>query len=76
MVPMVYPYFAKDLQLRLSLLTKRIYIATYWPNVLEWTNPIDVENFMTNKLLPLPININEQQLETIINYCNYVSIFE
>lgn len=65
-VPMIYPYWT-NVCIRENLINKRIYTATYWQNVLDWTNVGDIENILTQMLIPLPININEIEVDTIIN---------
>lgn len=55
-VPMVYPYLVKREGLREFLIKNRIFVARYWPNVLDWTNIDDLEYQIANHLLPLPID--------------------
>ena len=35
-VPMVYPFLTKKVDLKGKLIQNKIFVATYWPNVLEW----------------------------------------
>lgn len=65
--PMAYPYVTGNHIIRKQLLEKRIFIATYWPNIFDWTQSGDFENHIANTLLPLPININQEQVKLIIN---------
>ncbi len=63
-IPMVYPYLRNDGKtLQKELMQKRIYIPTYWNNVLAWCNS-EWEMFLTNNMLALPIN-NENILSKI-----------
>ena len=39
-----------------KLINNKIYVATYWPNVLEQCNQGDIEFKFANNLLPLPID--------------------
>ena len=55
-VPMVYPFLTTDQQLRQRLIDNKVYIATYWPNVLDWCNTDSTEYTLTAQLLPLPID--------------------
>jgi len=55
-VPMVYPFLTKRLDLKQKLINNKIYVATYWPNVPEWCNENQMENFLTNHLIHLPID--------------------
>jgi hypothetical protein len=55
-VPMVYPFLHENRQLKLDLIQKKIFVATYWPNVYEWTTGNMYENYLTRCLVPLPID--------------------
>lgn len=55
-VPMVYPYLTTDVELRDRLISSRIYVATYWPNVMVWCNMNSVEFNLAQYLLPIPID--------------------
>ena len=55
-VPLVYPYFCEDESLRTKLIANKIYVAQYWPNVLEWCKKEDLEYELTKKVIPLPID--------------------
>lgn len=54
--PMVYPLLHSSLGIREKLLEKKIYIATYWPNVFEWTTKKMYENYLASHLVCLPID--------------------
>lgn len=53
-VPMVYPYWTNDANLRNKLIENKIFVATYWPNVLEWTQSDMLENMFVRNLLAIP----------------------
>jgi hypothetical protein len=55
-VPMVYPFLTNDRHLKVHLIQKKIYVATYWPNVFKWTNKKMYENYFAQCLVPLPID--------------------
>ena len=55
-VPMVYPYLTDDEDLRSKLIQNRIYVATYWKDVLPHVDVGSVEERYTNYLLALPID--------------------
>lgn len=55
-VPMVYPYMTEREGLREFLIKNKIFVARYWPNVLEWTNENDIEYLLTLQTLYLPID--------------------
>jgi hypothetical protein len=66
-VPMVYPFWTTNAaQLKHELIKDKIYCATYWPNVLEWTTRDSVEATFTKELLHLPID--QRYDENDLNY--------
>lgn len=69
-VPMVYPYWTKDLVLKKSLQEHRIYCATYWPNVKEWCNPKSLEYRLMDEVVYLPIDqrYNIDTMKEILKY--------
>lgn len=54
--PMVYPFMADDESLRARLIENKIFVARYWPNVLEWCKADEIEYKFANQLIPLPID--------------------
>ena len=70
-VPMVYPYLTDYTTLRQRLISNRIYVATYWPNVREWCEK-DLERKLTTQILPLPLDqrINIEKIIEIIRALN------
>lgn len=69
-VPLVYPYLQEDGDLKKFLISKRIFVATYWPNVLEWCSEQTVEYKITQKLAALPIDQRyiEKDMEALIQH--------
>ena len=67
--PMVYPYYTEDETLRGRLIKNKIFVATYWPNVLEWCNENDTEYKLTKNIIPIPIDqrYGAEEMEYIIN---------
>lgn len=55
-VPLIYPYLCDDETLRTRLIANKVYIAQYWPNVLEWCKESDLEFYYTKHIIPLPID--------------------
>lgn len=55
-VPMVYPFLTSDPNLRQRLIDYKIYVAQYWPNVLQNSDESSIEYTLTKRLLPLPID--------------------
>lgn len=54
--PMVYPFLIDKPDLRQRLIDEKIYIATYWPNVLKWADKTSIEVDLAKKVLALPID--------------------
>ena len=38
-IPLVYPYLTDDKTLKKHLISEKVFVATYWPNVLDWCKP-------------------------------------
>jgi hypothetical protein len=55
-VPMVYPFRTVNLALRTKLTEHKIYIATYWPNIFNWSNENMLEYSLAKQIMPLPID--------------------
>ena len=55
-VPMVYPFLSDDDGLRQRLIENKIFVAQYWPNVLDWCEKGCTDNQLAKQLLPLPID--------------------
>lgn len=72
-VPMVYPFLTTDNTLRARLIQNKIFVPTYWQNVLQWTDePQAIECRLAQYLLPLPIDqrYNAQDMQIIISHIN------
>lgn len=71
-VPMVYPYLASVKGLREKLIENKIFVARYWPNVLEWTLKDDIDYLLANQMQPLPIDqrYGEEDMNRIITLIN------
>lgn len=68
-VPMVYPYLVPMEGLREKLIENKIFVARYWPNVLDWTTKDDIEYLLAYQMQPLPIDqrYGENEMRYIIN---------
>ena len=68
-VPMVYPYLTDDKDLKKRLIAEKIFVATYWPNVLEWCKPNDWEFQLAEKTVFIPIDqrYGEEDMNRIID---------
>lgn len=69
-VPMVYPYLSKDEKLKQKLIEERIYVPSYWPNVLEWVSEKDFECLLARNACFLPIDqrYGTGEMERMINF--------
>lgn len=67
-VPMVYPYLAPFKSFRERLIENKVFVARYWPNVLEWTTEKDIEYLLAYQMQPLPIDqrYGEEDMNRII----------
>lgn len=67
-VPMVYPFLAPVKELREKLIKNKVFVARYWPNVLDWTTEKDIEYLLAFQMQPLPIDQRyaEENIERII----------
>lgn len=76
--PLVYPYYISDGSLRNVLIKNKIYIAQYWPNVLDWCNSSDLEYQFAKGILPLPIDqrYGIEDMEIIINTIDRNGFFD
>lgn len=65
---MVYPYYTQDTSLRVKLIERKIFIAQYWPNVLEWCNDADEEFDLCTHIIPISVDQRycEKDMERII----------
>lgn len=65
---MAYPYWTKSKNLRKRLQENKIFCATYWPNVMEWCTPKDLDYILSSEIIPLPIDqrYDEDDMDRII----------
>lgn len=70
--PLVYPFLTDRLGLREYLISKKVFVAQYWPNVLQWSDEDSWEHKLTNQLIALPIDqrIEESKTEAILAFLN------
>ncbi|WP_297678122.1 hypothetical protein [uncultured Bacteroides sp.] len=55
-VPMVYPFYVENQNLRDKLIKEKVFVAQYWPNVLKWCSEDMLEYKLTNHIIALPID--------------------
>lgn len=67
--PMVYPFFAKEHSLKERLIKNKVFVATYWPNVLEWDRQAGLETRLAQDLVCLPVDqrYSESEMEVIVD---------
>lgn len=55
-IPMAYPYLTKEEKLKQKLIAEKVYVPTYWPNVLDWCREMDLECLLVQNICFLPID--------------------
>ena len=55
-VPMVYPFLTPIKGLHEKLIENKVFVARYWPNVLDWTTENEIEYLLAYQMQPLPID--------------------
>ena len=68
-VPLCYPYLTDSSSLKQSLISGKIFVPTYWPNVIKCCDDASVEYLLAERLLPLPIDqrYGKEEMERIIS---------
>lgn len=71
-VPMVYPYLTQDDTLKQRLISNKVFVATYWPNVFEWCKVGELEYILAKRNCYIPIDqrYNEKDINVIIRLLN------
>lgn len=66
-----YPLFTQKAGLRDFLIKQRIFVPTYWKDVLELVSPSDLETHLVQELIPLPCDqrYGEQELNRVVAAC-------
>lgn len=67
--PMVYPYLTNETTLRKRLIDNKIFVAKYWPNVLQWCTEYSLEYNLAENLIPIPIDqrYNKKDMNRILS---------
>lgn len=55
-IPMVYPFLTDNANLKKKLIENKIFVATYWPNVLDWCKEDDWEYQLAQHACFLPLD--------------------
>ena len=70
-VPMIYPFWSNESNLRQKLIPYKIFIPQYWKCVVNWTKPTrGIEIALSEKLYPIPIDqrYNKEDMNYIIDH--------
>lgn len=68
-VPMIYPFMVEGGDdIKKTLIKNKVFVATYWPNVLKWCSETVFEYNVAKNLISLPIDqrYNLTDMDTII----------
>ncbi|PKA82136.1 hypothetical protein ATE92_0261 [Ulvibacter sp. MAR_2010_11] len=65
--PMVYPFMSEKEDLRSKLIRNKVFVATYWPNILEECAIDSIEFNFAKNIIPLPVDqrYGEKEMEFI-----------
>lgn len=68
-VPMAYPFYVEDESLRSRLIANKVFVPTYWPNVIDECAEGTVEHSLAKYLVPLPVDqrYDKEDMQTIID---------
>ena len=71
-VPMVYPYLVPVKGLREKLIENKVFVARYWPSVLECTTPDDIDYLLAYQMQPLPVDqrYSKEEIKRIVEIIN------
>ena len=71
-VPMIYPFLTSNKGLREKLIENKVFVARYWPNVLDWCQLNDWEYQLAEQLVCLPIDqrYTEGDMQIILDIIN------
>ncbi len=67
--PMTYPLYIEEDGIRESLIEKKIFVQTYWPNVFDFCKKDQFEYQFAKYLIPLPIDqrYNKNDMDFILS---------
>lgn len=68
--PMVYPFMTgTNRDLRTELIANKVFVARYWPNVLDWCKHDDLEYQLAENLVCIPIDqrYGEEDMQIILD---------
>lgn len=66
--PMVYPFYTLDDTLKKRLIENKVFVATYWPNVLDWCKDGMLEYKLASKVISIPLDqrYDKEEMNKII----------
>lgn len=69
-IPMAYPFYSENKELRNYLIQNKIYVPQYWHNVLQWVEKDTIEYKFVKQLVPLPIDqrYNQEHMSYIVHH--------
>lgn len=69
-VPMVYPFWGHVQGMRETLIENKVYVAQYWPSVLEWTGPDTIDYQLASQMQPLPVDqrYGKEEMQRVISF--------
>ena len=72
--PFIYPFLLKQDNIKQYLIDKKVFVPTYWVNVLKWVNNDDLEYKITTKLNCLPIDqrYSSNELTEIVKLIQFI----
>lgn len=67
--PLVYPFYVAEAGLREMLISNKIYVPTYWPNVFDWNEKNSIEYKLSKYIIPIPIDqrYDQEDMDFIAN---------
>jgi len=70
--PMIYPFYTTQKNLREKFINHKIYLAQYWPNIVDWVNKESNEFKYYENILTLPIDqrYGKEEMKIIIGIIN------
>lgn len=72
--PMVYPFLIENgAALKKELISNKIFVASYWPNVLDWAKPDSFEHKLAENMIAIPVDqrYNVIDMKIILNIIQY-----
>ena len=70
--PLCYPFFIAKAGIRQRLIRERIFVATYWPDVLDRVDDSSCEASLVKNIIPLPCDqrYGKEEMKKIIDICS------